>query len=99
MHKLTFIYTVNIFASISFIMKTISQFCTLHVNLILIGCSDDPCLNDGNCTNGESNYTCSCTDYYTGEDYDIGLYIPIFFLFHLSFLTPDRLPGYDLEYV
>ena len=30
-------------------------------------CSSNPCLNGGTCTNGPSNYTCTCAPAYTGD--------------------------------
>ena len=31
-------------------------------------CSENPCLNGGNCTDGVNNFTCNCTDTgYSGD--------------------------------
>ena len=44
----------------------------IQFNTILGYCNPNPCLNNGNCTTGKTDYTCSCPAQYTGQRCELG---------------------------
>ena len=42
-------------------------------------CDNDPCMNGGECMNGDNNYTCKCMPGYAGTNCETGTQIRFFY--------------------
>lgn len=41
-------------------------------HIVAVGCTSDPCLNNGTCIEIKQDYVCQCTEDYEGKSCDLG---------------------------